>query len=240
MAKPTQLLLIKPRGGARRGAGRPPKGLRAGSPHKARPKLAARFPVHVILRVSPTIGSLRRHVAFRAFRTATLVAARRTDFRIIQLSLQRTHVHLIVEADNEVALAKGMQGFQVSAAKHLNAAIGAGASLARRRGCVFTDRYYAVAIKSPRQARNVLSYVMNNWRHHREDRAPGMERWKIDWLSSASAFAGWAEYDDVPMLWRGPARYEPLAVSPPRTWLLRDGWKKHGATISCYEVPARA
>ena len=116
-AKPTQLMLIKPRGGARRGAGRPPKGARAGSPHKARPKLAARYPVHVVLRVAPAIGSLRRHVTYRAIRAATITAAKRTDFRIVHLSLQRTHVHMIVEADHETALAKGMQGFQISAAK---------------------------------------------------------------------------------------------------------------------------
>ena len=116
--------------------------------------------------------------------------------------------------------------------------ISAGQPAIRRRGCVFTDRYYAVMITSPRQARNVLGYVMNNWRHHQEDRGPGMARWKIDWLSSAVAFPGWAEYGDVPGLWRGPANYEPLRVSGPRTWLLREGWKKHGATISCYEVPA--
>ena len=233
MAKAAQLMLIKPRGGKRRGAGRPAKGARASSPHKARPRLAARYPVHVVMRVTPEVGSLRRQVAFRAMGAATSSAAKRRDFRIIQLSLQRTHVHLIVEADNEISLARGMQGFQISAARHLNAAVG------HRRGSVFTDRYYAVTITSPRQARHVLSYVMNNWRHHCEDREPKMATWKIDWCSSAIAFPGWAEYDDVPRPWRGPATYVPLVVRAPATWLLREGWKKHGATISCREAPVR-
>ena len=46
----------------------------------------------------------------------------------------RSRLELIVEADDKLALARGMQGFQVSAAKSLNRA-------ARRRGTVFPDRY---------------------------------------------------------------------------------------------------
>jgi hypothetical protein len=51
-SEPAQLVLFKKRGGKRRGAGRKPKGRRAGSPHKARPELKARHPVHVVLRSS--------------------------------------------------------------------------------------------------------------------------------------------------------------------------------------------
>jgi hypothetical protein len=42
-------------------------------------------------------------------RQATLTTARREDFRIIHLSIQRTHVHLLVEAQDKGALASGMQ-----------------------------------------------------------------------------------------------------------------------------------
>jgi len=42
----------------------------------------------------------------------------------------------------------------------------------------------------------------------------------------------------VRFLWRGPPTYDPLLVYRPRTWLLREGWKKHGATISCRAVPS--
>ena len=83
-------------GGKRRGAGRPPKGARAGSPHKERPYLHARYPVHVVLRVVGAVGSLRRRLAYHAIREATLTTARREDVRIVQLSIQRTHLHLLV------------------------------------------------------------------------------------------------------------------------------------------------
>lgn len=105
-----QLALFKPgRGGKRRGAGRPPKGPRAGSPHKARPSLSGREPVHVTLRVVSAVGGLRRPDAYRAIREATCTAARRTGFRIVHLSIQQTHLHLIVEAERKEALASGMQ-----------------------------------------------------------------------------------------------------------------------------------
>jgi hypothetical protein len=67
-----------------------------------------------------------------------------------------------------------------------------------------------------------------------------MSDWRIDWFSSAAMFTGWVEYGeyaDEPFLWRGPATYDPLLVYQPRTWLLREGWKKAGP-ISCREIPS--
>ncbi len=188
------------------------------------------------LRVVSEIGNLRRRDAYQAIREATVTTARRESFRIVQLSIQRTHLHLLVEAENKQALAAGMQGFEISAAKHLNAAIGKTQGGERRRGKVFPDRYHAVVITSPRQARNVLSYIMNNWRHHGEHAEGAQRSWRIDWFSSASSFPDWREYGNDEFMWETPPRYDPLIVYQPRTWLLREGWKRHGL-ISCHEVP---
>jgi REP element-mobilizing transposase RayT len=234
---PEQLVLFRKRGGKRRGAGRPPKGARAGSPHKERPFLHARYPVHVTLRAVSAVGNLRRRSVYQAIREATLTTARREDFRICHLSIQHNHVHLLVEANDKHALASGMQGFQISAAKHLNAAISKGKPGGRRRGTVFPDRYHAEIIKSPTQARNAISYALNNFRKHNEDQKAPMSTWNIDWFSSAIMFPGWAEYGDEAFLWRWPPTYDPLITYLPRTWLLREGWKRAG-TISCHEVPS--
>jgi len=236
-SEPEQLVLWKPRGGTRRGAGRPPKGPRAGSSHEQRPYLHARYPVHITLRVVAAVGNLRRRCVYQAIREATLTTAHREDFRIIHLSIQRTHVHLLVEADDKGALSRGMQGFEISAAKHLNAAISKDKPGPRRRGTVFPDRYHATIITSPRQARHALAYCLNNFRKHQEDLRAPMSSWTIDWFSSAVMFPGWAEYGDQAFLWRGPETYDPLLVYQPRTWLLREGWKKAGA-ISCHDVPS--
>jgi len=180
--------------------GRPPKRGRASERHKERPFHNRRNPAHVTCRIVDEIRSLRTRHMYHAIRWATLTAARREDFRIVHLSIQRTHVHLLVEAKDKAALASGMQGFQISAAKQLNAAISKGKPGPRRRGTVFPDRYYAEIITSPRQARHTLAYVMLNFRKHREDQAEPMSSWKLDWFSSAILFPGWAEYGDEAFL----------------------------------------
>ena len=161
----------------------------------------------------------------------------RENFRIVHLSLQRTHIHLLVEADDRRALWRGMQSFQISAAKHLNRMISKGRPGPRRKGTVFPDRYHAEIIDSPLQARRALSYVLGNWRKHREDRDPRLATWTFDWFSSAWSFPDWAEDVNEPFFHPPPPTYEPLLVRRPTTWLLRTGWKKHGL-ISYREVPS--
>ena len=234
------------RGGKRPGAGRKPKGERAGSPHTKRPKLLGRqHPVHVVLRVHRDIGSLRKRLMYRALREATIAVALRElndkekgAFRIVHLSMQRTHVHLLVEAEHKAALSNGMQRFQISAAKHLNAAVSV-KQATRRRGNVFPDRYHAEIIKTPTQARHALAYVLNNWRKHREDRSPTRD-WNVDPFSSGVQFDGWREREEELFLWRWRETYQPLVVYLPKTWLLKVGWRKGGGTIPFrYEPSAR-
>ena len=222
-------------GGKRKGAGRKPKGKRAGAPHKKRPEIKPYHALHVVLRVVTAVGSLRRRQMYRALREATVVAAVRERIRIVQISLQRTHVHLLVEAEDKHALARGMQGFQISAARNVNTALGAGPGR-RRRGPVFSDRYHLEVITSPRRARHALSYVLSNWRHHHEDREGLARTWLVDPFSSGISFPDWQELDDKPVMWPLRETYDPLVVRRPRTWLLREGWKKHGP-ISARDVP---
>jgi REP element-mobilizing transposase RayT len=225
------------RGGKRPGAGRPPKGKRAGAPHKRRKAFKATSPVHVVLRVCPEVvealGTLRNAAVYRAVRAATIVMARRDDARIVHLSIQRTHLHLLVEANDRLALARGMLAFQISAAKHINRRLLVDGT--RRRGQVFADRYHAEVVTSPRYARHVLAYVMNNWRKHHEDREEVAHGWLVDPLSTGVLFDGWRELGDR-RRWTYRATYEPMVVSAPRTWLLSIGWRRHGL-VSCHETP---
>jgi REP element-mobilizing transposase RayT len=145
------------RGGKRRGAGRKPKGRRANERHAARPHFKPYHPLHIVMRVAPSVGSLRRRKLYKAMRDATITAALREYFRIVHISLQRDHVHLLVEAEDKAALARGMQGFTISAARHVNTALGDGKH--RRRGNVFADRYHVKVITTPTQARHALRYV---------------------------------------------------------------------------------
>ena len=94
----------------------------------------------MIARVVRAVGDLRRARAVGAVERAIDHTHARSDFRIVDVGVtgrrdRADHgLELVVEADDRLALARGMQGFQVAAARALNA-------LASRRGTVFADRY---------------------------------------------------------------------------------------------------
>src|SRR5689334_24707677 len=183
--QPRQQELFR-RGGKRRGAGRKPRGARAGERHQARPDFKPTHALHVVVRVAPAIGSLRMRKLYKALRDATITAALRERFRIVHISLQRSHVHMLVEAEHKAALAHGMQGFVISAARHINTALGDGKR--RRCGKVFADRYHLEVITTPTRARHTLCYVMSNWRHHGEDRDGLPSTWLVDPFSTGILF----------------------------------------------------
>jgi REP element-mobilizing transposase RayT len=223
------------RGGKRKGAGRPPKGPRSSEKHKRRPKVDARNPLHITLRAVAGLGSLRKRDVFHAIGDATVAVLKHEDFHIVHLSIQSNHVHLIVEAASKKALSRGMKAFQISAAKRINRALRLRTGK-RRKGQVFADRYNARALTSPRAVRHALCYVLNNWRHHDEDQRNKTRDWKVDPYSSAIAFPDWKEREESPILYRPPPTYLGLVTWRARTWLLREGWKRHGL-ISIHEVP---
>jgi len=219
-------------GGKRKGAGRPAKGRRSSERHKVRPAIVAAHPLHVTLRVEKDIGTLRRRSLYHALRKALGCVLGRHDFRIIDVSLQDGHVHLIVEANDKHALAKGMQAFEIVAARFINQAVSKSRGK-RRRGRVFSDRYHPKAMASPLAARHARAYVLNNWRRHRQDRRVS---WNVDPYSSGVSFDGWKETGGKNYLAAVPPDYPVLPVSRPQTWLLTRGWIRHGL-ISVREVP---
>jgi REP element-mobilizing transposase RayT len=116
----TQLLLFPRRGGARRGAGRKRKTERSRVSHKARPRLVARHPVLVTIRLRTGLPSLRHKREFALIRSRFVAAAERFDVRLVEFSVQSNHAHFIVEAENERALARAMKGLLVRIARGLN------------------------------------------------------------------------------------------------------------------------
>lgn len=121
-------------GGARADAGRPARGPIASEPHKRRAPLSPRHAVHVTARVVPAAAPLSRRVAYAAIRRAVHRSLARDDFRIISITIRARRIEAVVEADSARALARGMQGFEVAAARRLN-------RVSHRRGTVFPDRY---------------------------------------------------------------------------------------------------
>ena len=128
-----------------------------------------------------------------------------------------------------------MQGLQISAARRINTLLGDGHGR-RRRGRVFADRYHLEVITSPKQARNAIAYVACNWRKHREDQHGLSATWLIDPFSSGISFPDWQELEGKLTMWPIRETYDPLMVRRPQSWLLCEGWKRHGP-ISARHVP---
>lgn len=134
-------------GGARRNAGRPARGPIASSPHRRRPAVFARLPLLVTAR---TLPRLRGRAAWSALYRAFTRTLDRPDFRIIAFTRRARRVYLVVEADHALALARGMQGFQVAAARALNRAL-------NRAGTVFADRYRPLPLRTRAAVRAALA-----------------------------------------------------------------------------------
>ena len=227
-ARQGELPLVEHRwDGPRAGAGRKANKQRREPAHRARPEHKARHPVHVVLRTRREVGRLRRRAVFQAVRRAMsrMVTAAGT-FRVVHASIQHNHLHLLVEAKDKRALSRGMQTLAINVAKAVNRSLG-------RSGKVFEFRYHGTAITTPRQARNALAYVLNNWRRHREDVANlKAADAHLDPYSTAIAFNGWKGFGRFIV----PPGYGPLPSADPATWLLRVGWRKHGE-LDVREIP---
>ena len=202
----------------RKKPGRKP-GPKRGVPHAKRPRHVRWNPLHITLRAIHGLASFRQqrvYLAFlRAFRTT-----RFEDFRIVEFSVQTNHLHLVVEAESNEALTRGMKSFAVRANRLFNAVTG------RRRGKVWAGRYHRTDLKTPRQVRNALVYCINNGRKHGVVTGTKLV---IDACSSAPWFTGWTMTRTV--------REGPRPTELPRTALLGRLWQKHGR-IHPTEAPA--
>ena len=140
---------------------------------------------------------------------------------MVHYSVQRDHIHLIVEAGGKEALASGMKSIGARIALAVNRVF-------RRKGRVLDGRFHSVVLSSPRQVRNALRYVLLNDRKHRRQRGEHLRRAnRPDEASSGRFFDGWRE---------SIRARAPVEVARPRSWLLAKGWRRRGL-ISLSDVP---
>jgi REP element-mobilizing transposase RayT len=166
----------------------------------------------------------------REFRRTLAEACERGAFRVNHYSLQGDHAHLIVEAQGKDALACGMKSIAARLARAVNRVAG-------RSGPVLDGRYHHHSLRSPREVRRALAYVLLNARRHLA-KSRGITRSAtahLDGASSARWFDGWRPRTAG----RIPETRALREVAPPRTWLLRVGWRRHGL-VDPAEVPGTA
>jgi REP element-mobilizing transposase RayT len=124
-----------------------------------RPEFAARFPVHVTVRMAKGVWGLRSRRSFRVLDRVFWAGGDRFGLRLVQYSVQGNHMHMLVEARGKRALSRGMQGLGVRVARGLNRMSG-------RRGRVLADHYHARVLRSPSEVRRVRAYLASNARRH--------------------------------------------------------------------------
>jgi len=158
----------------------------------------------------------------RAFETSLRNACDRGRFRVAHYSIQRDHVHLIVEASTSRDLASGMKSIGARLARAVNRTF-------RRRGAVLADRFHLHVLRTPREVRNAIAYVLLNARRHLAKSGRRVDpHGRIDPASSGRWFMGWRRL--------AATSTDPPAVAAPRSWLLRIGWQRIGL-VDVDEIP---
>jgi len=127
--------------------------------HRKRPEIAKRFPVHVTMKIAKGVRNLRRLPSLNVIERALLGAKGRFGLRITQFTVQRNHLHLLVETTDKAALRCAMTGLNVRIARGLNKLMG-------RQGQVIEHRYHAHILRTPAEVRNAISYIRGNLQHH--------------------------------------------------------------------------
>jgi REP element-mobilizing transposase RayT len=194
-------------GGVRANSGRKRKSLLPNVEHRVRPVHRESFPMHVTMRRVRELPSLRNHKTHLAVRSS-IQRAQRASFRILHYSVQRNHVHLIIEATDRVSVSRGIQGFAIRSAKAVNKTVS-------HRGSVWADRYHARELKTPREVRNAIAYVLLNFKKHGHY-SDGV----LDRCSSGFWFDGWRVAIRI--------SEERPPVAKGRTWLATVGWRRCG------------
>ena len=126
-------------------------------------------------------------------------------------------MHCIVEAEGKESLANGMKSLVSRFARMVNRVF-------NHTGKVMAGRYHARVLKTPKEVRNAIAYVLLNHRRHCKN-APA---W-IDLCSSGEWFTGWKDaYTPLPS--------RVCEVAAATVWLLTTEWRRH-RRIGVYEVP---
>lgn len=137
------------RGGRRPGSGR--KRIHSkGVAHREREKVSARTPLHINFKFRTQI---RNKLCLKLLKRAIL-NSRTHGLRITHFSLQYNHIHLIVEAETNRILETGMRSLTVTFAKGL------------KMGKVQIERYHLHVLRSLRETRNAVLYVLFNRQKH--------------------------------------------------------------------------
>jgi REP element-mobilizing transposase RayT len=213
--------------------GRKPRAERRGFvAHKTRAAHDRQHPVHVSMRRVPLAPNLRSERVFRAI-LSQLARVKRDGVRVVHYSVQRDHLHLIVEGNDRHDLSAQMRKLFSRIALTVNA-------VAQRRGRLFRDRHHREELDGPTKTRNALVYVLFNDRKHHAQNGGAISDAFLRELDDRSSIAWLAPEDWHPHARPPPEEIERIRArdrnldghGPPRseatTWFAQAGWRIRG------------
>jgi len=121
-----------------------------GVAHEKREKVRLYTPLHINFKYKLTV---KNKEGLKALHKA-IKNARSHGLRIIHFSLQHNHVHLIVVAATNSILTKGMRSLTITMSKIIG------------QGRIQVQRYHLHVLKSRREAKNAIHYVLFNEKKH--------------------------------------------------------------------------
>ncbi len=136
-------------GGLREGAGRKRKHSR-GVSHRNREKVSDRTPLHINFKYRTTV---RNKTTLKLLKRA-IQNARNHGLLVQQFSFESNHIHLIVGASDNKTLTRGMRSLTITFAKGL------------KMGRIQIERYHLHVLKSVREVKHALQYVLFNHQKH--------------------------------------------------------------------------
>jgi putative transposase len=226
--KETQLKFQKTSGwgGKRKGTGR--KNLSGTVNHMTRPEINLKTPLHINLKLIKGLPNLRKN-ALHAELKKSIKKSKEQGLYILHYSIQDDHIHLFAEAKSNSALAAGMRSLAGRFAKIIRQ-YAYNASNSKRQGSVFKGRYYLHVLKTPREVKNALEYVLLNLSKHQKfieyldhfSSAPHFEEWKLLLGPRYKALVKFAA--ETFRVQNGREAEDVLSL--PQSWLARVGWQR--------------
>jgi REP element-mobilizing transposase RayT len=128
--------------------------------HRSRPDLATGKPVHVTIKTNKHIvPNLRNKILYKEIRES-FKRARLLGIRIIHFTVQRDHIHFLIESQNIKQLGQSMRALSISLTKRFSRVL-------NRKIKALKTRYHLHILESLKEIKNVANYIKNNGKKHR-------------------------------------------------------------------------
>ena len=127
--------------------------------HQSRPTLPKDRPLHVTIKFDKKkIATLRNKLFYREIRKS-FHRLHLSGVRLIEFSVQKDHIHFLLESANKIVLGKAMRALSISLSKRFSL-------LLNRKIKALKSRYHLHILNTLKELKNARQYILNNSAKH--------------------------------------------------------------------------